>query len=128
MKMLLEASELSKIPSASNELIVKQIKLTNISTTYISDLKLLILDNPVPIVESAIIRERGALSFEGNITLLEMGNLAPAETAYFEYTFKSTPEFPSLSNNILLTYYDDCTGINSTSQLNHLLNPSSNSQ
>ncbi len=127
MKMLLEASELNKTPSASNELMVKQVKLTNISTAYISDLKLLISGTPVPIVESVIIRERGALSFEGNITLLEMGNLAPAETAYFEYTFPSTPEVPSLSNNILLTYHDDCTGKNATSQLNHLLNPLSDS-
>ncbi|PHV70201.1 hypothetical protein CS063_12035 [Sporanaerobium hydrogeniformans] len=123
MHTLLQISELTKAPLSANEIIVKQIKITNISHSYINDLKLLLPCETSSIVESAIIRERGSLSFEGNITALEMGNLAPSETAYFEYSFKATPESSSLSPHILLSYIDEDTGQKATNQLNLLLDP-----
>lgn len=60
-------------------------KITNVSSDYINDLKLIIEDQEHALLEQLVTRERGSLSFPLDVACIELGNLAPNESAYFKY-------------------------------------------
>lgn len=88
-----------------------QIKITNTSNQFINDLKLNIDTTDFPLVEQTIIRERGTLCCDKDLCTLELGNLAPDETALFEYKYKLTDKKHdfSLLNHIHISYTPDNT-------------------
>lgn len=88
-------------------LISSQIEITNISDQFINNVKLTIHDVPFTICEEAVIRERGALSFDPDTQCLELGNLAPHESAYFEYKFFAPCSHVSLSDHFFISYTAD---------------------
>lgn len=98
-------TKLSELPTSST-LVSKQIKITNTSTDYIHDLKLIIHGHELNILAQSVTRLRGSLSFDTNAQCLELGNLAPNESAYFEYQFLSPSNLSSLSSHFSLRYYD----------------------
>lgn len=65
--------------------IINRLEIINSSQRYMNNVKLTISNNS-SIINQRIIRERGELTVDSTIHLLELGNLAPNETAYFEYT------------------------------------------
>lgn len=89
----------------------EQIKITNVSPDYIHNLKLIIDDSEHSLVTQLIKRERGALSFEPPLNCLELGNLAPEESAYFEYTYKEIPESASFISHLSLTYGNESDNV-----------------
>ena len=103
--------QITKVPCASSEhpsnINSQQFKITNISTEYVTDLKLIIDDHDHLLLEQFIKRERGSLSFSPETTCLELGNLAPEESAYFEYKLSNPHALSSFSDQISLTY-DSC--------------------
>lgn len=92
--------------SSSNALIQNELIITNTSSQYITDLKLIIQTPDASILEQSITRERGSLSFAPDVKCLELGNLAPDESACFEYKFTSPNHLTSLSPHFTLTYKD----------------------
>ncbi len=88
-----------------------QIKITNTSNQFINNLKLCIDTNTLPLVEQTIIRDRGALCYSENSHMLELGNLAPDETALFEYQYKTGSEQleHSLLSHIHFSYIPEDT-------------------
>lgn len=112
MKNLITISETTKaIEKACPFLINNQLKITNTSDRCINNVKLIIHNHPFSICEEAIIRQRGALSFDPHTQCLDLGNLAPHESAYFEYKFLSPSSLSSLSDHLSITFTDE----NSTS-------------
>lgn len=100
----LEVTKLvSQTYDPASKLIHEKIKITNVSSDYIHNLTLLIDDKDHALVEQLVIRNRGSLSFEPAITLLELGNLAPDESAYFDYKYASDKS-SSFTDHISLTY------------------------
>lgn len=93
-----KACEISPIPTLLNEL-----KITNISPQFITDLKLIIHDTN-PILQQSVTRERGSLTLDPHTSCLELGNLAPDESAYFEYKFSTPNHLPSLTDHFSLMY------------------------
>lgn len=93
-----KACEISPIPTLLNEL-----KITNISPQFITDLKLIIHDTN-PILQQSVTRERGALTLDPHTSCLELGNLAPDESAYFEYKFSTPNHLSSLTDHFSLMY------------------------
>lgn len=93
-----KSCEINPTPSLTNEL-----KITNISSEFISDLKLIIRDTN-GILHQCVTRERGTLTFEPHTTYLELGNLGPDESAYFEYKFATPTHLPSLTSSFSLLY------------------------
>lgn len=89
------------------QLVSNLLKITNTSTNFINNIRLTIHTDKLPICEEAIIRQRGALSFDPSTQCLELGNLAPNETAYFEYKFLSPTSLTSLCDHFLISYCDD---------------------
>lgn len=105
MNQLLKISEVSKKDGISSPtLINNQIEITNTSGHYLNNLKLCITKKEPFIVEQCIIRERGALSFDPALHFLEIGNLAPLETAYFEYKFTPLDNLSTLLSHITVSY------------------------
>lgn len=102
--------QITKIPASdlSSAIGSQQYKITNISTDYVNDLKLIIDDHDHLLLEQFVKRERGSLSFSPEITCLELGNLAPEESAYFEYKLSNPNALPSFHEQISLTY-DSCS-------------------
>lgn len=92
--------------STASTLVSKQIKITNTSTDYINDLKLIIHGHELNILAQSVTRLRGSLSFDSDTQCLNLGNLAPNETAYFEYQFLSPSNLSSLSSHFSICYYD----------------------
>ena len=94
---------ISQTDDSAARLIHEQIQITNVSSDYIHDLTLLIDDKEHTLVEQLVTRSRGSLSFEPQIKELPLGNLAPQESAYFDYKYTaSTPS--SFTEHISLTY------------------------
>lgn len=85
------------------KLIHEQIEITNVSSDYINDLKLFIDDKEHSLAWQLVTRNRGSLSFEPEIKELNLGNLAPDESAYFDYKYRSDKP-SSFSEHISLTY------------------------
>lgn len=83
------------------------IKITNTSENFIHDVRLTIQSDQLPIFEEAVIRQRGSLSFDPSIQCLELGNLAPFESAYFEYKFLSPTSTSSLCDHFSISYVAD---------------------
>lgn len=111
-----KSKEISPIPILLNEL-----KITNTSSQFIRDLKLIIHESNNPILEQCVTRERGKLSFEPQITCLELGNLAPDESAYFEYKFTSQSQLTSLATHFSLSYTEtDTNGVDAKKIVEHL--------
>ena len=113
MKTLQIIEILKTTEDPATHLVHEQIKITNISTDYINNLKLIIDDKDHALVEQLVTRERGSLSFSPTTTCLELGNLAPNESAYFEYKYTPPSNLAPLSftEHISLTYNDshqDC--------------------
>lgn len=106
MKRLEVTETLSQIDDSNTHLIHKQIKITNTSPDYIHNLKLIIDDKEHSLLEQLVKRQRGSLSFSPDTTCLELGNLAPDESAYFEYKYKAASTPTSLASHISLTYSD----------------------
>ncbi|MBU3803809.1 MAG: hypothetical protein H9872_03490 [Candidatus Cellulosilyticum pullistercoris] len=92
--------------SSSNPFIQNELIITNTSSDYITDLKLIIHTPDSSILEQSITRERGSLSFAPEVKCLELGNLAPDESACFEYKFTAANDLTSLSPHFTLTYKD----------------------
>lgn len=99
------------IDTSESSLQKNQIKITNTSGQFINNLKLSIDAINFPLVEQTIIRERGALSFDKNLCLFEIGNLAPDESALFEYKYHTENEKKTLSllNHIHISYTPEST-------------------
>ena len=107
MKKLMTISEnCTTKDSASMPLIQNELIITNTSSDYITDLKLIINTPDSSILEQSITRERGSLSFPPETKCLELGNLAPNESACFEYKFTAINDLTSLSSHFTLTYKD----------------------
>ena len=108
MKNHLAIAEFSKTTDSSIPgLVSNLLKITNTSTDFINNIKLTIDADKLPICEEVIIRQRGALSFDPTTQCLELGNLAPNETAYFEYKFISPSSLTSLSDHFLISYCEE---------------------
>lgn len=121
MKPILEISELTQGHTDCNGFDINaQIKITNVSDCYINDLKLIIQDDKSPIFKKAIIRERGSLVFDLEVNTLPIGNLAPQESAYFEYSFKAPETISSLSDCMALTYTPDYSSKTNVTKLSLL--------
>ncbi len=108
MKNVLRLCEINKnIEISSQTLINNEIEITNTSSHYINNLKLIIQTNDFSIIKQSVTRQRGSLDFSPDTYCLELGNLAPEETAYFEYKFCSEKLLPSLSSHLILSYVLD---------------------
>lgn len=103
MQSLEVTQTLTKHCPSNKQLICEQIKITNISTDYIHNLRLIIDDKEHALIQQLITRERGSLVFSPDTTCLELGNLAPDESAYFEYTYASSKP-NAFKSHISLTY------------------------
>lgn len=106
--------------------IQNQLKITNVSGKFINNIKLYFTSEKLPLLEQTIIRSRGALAFDPCIPSLELGNLAPNETAYFEYQFANTIKTLSLSNHIALSYTLEDSTTEQIALVNELLKSTSN--
>ena len=108
MMNAIKVSEINKtIEITAKTLINNELEITNTSPGYINNLKILIQGSDFSILEQAIIRKRGALNFSPTENCLELGNLAPDESAFFEYKFTSSSSLPSLSSHLTISYYLD---------------------
>lgn len=104
MKPLEITEFFSQTHDTAKGLVHEQLKITNISSEYINNLKLIIEDEGHILHEQEITRERGSLSFAPTTTCLELGNLAPEESALFEYTYSATSLPSFFAHHISLTY------------------------
>lgn len=86
----------------SKEVNTKTIKITNTSEHFINNLKLIIDSSTSLILEPAVVRERGTLYYDTDTFLFDLGNLAPQESALFEY--KSDTATLSLLKHISLSF------------------------
>ncbi len=82
-----------------NELII-----TNTSGLTLNNIKISLEGKDYSILSQSIIRERGTFNFPPYQNCLEVGNLAPEESAYFKYTCSSINNLVSLAGNLILTY------------------------
>ncbi|WP_069998954.1 hypothetical protein [Cellulosilyticum sp. I15G10I2] len=122
MSSILKISEVTQNISATSDSCIKaQIKITNTSNAYINNLKLIIKPKEIPILEQCIIRQRGALSFDTAFDQLDVGNLAPDETAYFEYAFKPAKDICSLSSQIIIRYTPEYSNMEIMANVTDLL-------
>lgn len=99
------------IGTVESNLQKNQIKITNTSGHFINNLKLSIDKVNFPLVEQTIIRQRGTLSYDKDLCLLDLGNLAPDETALFEYKYQVENDKKALSllNHIHISYTPEST-------------------
>lgn len=108
MNPLIKITEVTKnIPGSDHPVCLNELKITNVSSQYLNNLKLVINPDDACILEQFVRRERGSLAFAPDTTCLELGNLAPDESAYFEYKFTSKPNQISLTPNFSLIYTDE---------------------
>ena len=107
------------------ELINKRLKITNTSTQFINNIQLIIDADKLPICEKSIIRTRGSLSLDPSIQCLELGNLAPNETAYFEYKFHSPSNLSSLCEHFSIRYCNEQATFCTERKISDYLHPSS---
>lgn len=104
MKKIQVTEILTEPCDTTSTLIREKIKITNTSSDYIHDLKLFIDDKDHELLEQLVTRERGALSFSPDTTCLELGNLAPDESAYYEYKYNAHSNPTSFKHHISLSY------------------------
>ncbi|MDF2614152.1 MAG: hypothetical protein K0S71_1938 [Clostridia bacterium] len=123
MSANLKISEvIENIITPSDNCIRAQIKMTNTSNTFINNLKLIIKAKEIAILEKSVIRQRGALSFDAAESELDVGNLAPDETAYFEYAFKPIENINSLSSQMIISYTPEYSDSEVSENVTELLN------
>lgn len=122
MKKLQITEVFSQTYDSQTKLIHEQIKITNVSTDYINNLKLIIDDKDHALLEQLVTRQRGSLSFSPSTTCLELGNLAPEESAYFEYKYNATTN-TAFSSNISLTYNETDLTLIPKKKLTDFLSP-----
>lgn len=79
------------------------IRLVNYSSEPLINIKLLLTDSHLNIIEYMIIRERGTLTFSPPLEFIELGNLYPEESA--EIRYKSSSE--NLDTNSYLSFLDN---------------------
>ena len=103
MSILKVTKLISQTDNSATRLIHEQIQITNVSSDYIHNLTLLIDDKEHKLVEQLVTRSRGALAFEPEISELPLGNLAPSESAYFDYKY-TCDNLSSFTEHISLTY------------------------
>ncbi|WP_054742689.1 hypothetical protein [Cellulosilyticum ruminicola] len=84
-----------------------QIRITNTSSQFINNLTLNINASDFPFIEQTIIRKRGSLSYDKIQLTLELGNLAPNETALFEYKYPDTFTSYTLLTHLEFSYTPD---------------------
>lgn len=102
----IKVTEINKtIEIHAETLINNELIITNTSDGYINNLKIMIQSGDFSILEQVIIRKRGTLNFSPAASCLELGNLAPEESAFFEYKFTSPKHLPSLSSRLILSYH-----------------------
>ena len=102
----IKVTEINKtIEIHAETLINNELIITNTSNGYINNLKIMIQSGDFSILEQVIIRKRGTLNFSPAESCLELGNLAPEESAFFEYKFTSPINLPSLSSRLTLSYH-----------------------
>lgn len=119
MHAILKISESTQnTPDPSAHYMKAQLQITNASPSYIHNLKLIVNTKETSILPQCIIRQRGTLCFETPLEEVDVGNLAPDETAYFEYAFKPQEDSSSLSSHILVEY----TAENSTDVIYEKIN------
>lgn len=106
-----------------NSLSKNQIRITNTSNQFINNLTLNINTADFPLVEQTIIRERGSLSYDKIQFTLELGNLAPDETALFEYKYKNTTTNHTLLTHLQFSYTPDNGATQITETYNTPQNP-----
>ena len=124
MENPIELSEINKtIEISTTTMINNEIKITNTSAGFINNLKIYITDSDISIIEQSITRQRGCLDYSPSIRCLEVGNLAPNETAYFEYKFASKNNTPSLSNHLTLSYLVDSEENETSQEVQNLIKP-----
>ncbi|MDF2879315.1 MAG: hypothetical protein K0S30_2411 [Clostridia bacterium] len=122
MNTILKVSEVIENLSHTSEANIKaQIKITNTSDSYINNLKLIIEPKEIAILEQCIIRQRGSLSFDPIVNNLEVGNLAPDESAYFEYAFKPSSSAASLLDQMHISYTPERSNKEISTQARSLL-------
>jgi len=123
MHSVLKFSEITEnITASSAPHIRAQLKMTNTSTTYINNLKLIIKTREIALLEKSVIRERGTLAFDAMAYELEVGNLAPDETAYFEYAFEPLENIASLSSQMTISYTPEYSNSEVSENVVELLN------
>lgn len=123
----IKVSEINKTIEVSTQtLINNELEITNTSSGYINNLKILIQGNDFSILEQAIIRQRGSLNFSPTENCLELGNLAPEESAFFEYKFISSRSLSSLSSHLTISYSLDSASEERKQIVAELLIPSEN--
>ena len=81
-----------------------QVQITNASDAYINNLKLIIAAKNIQLTEECVVRQRGSLCFDPGTDELMVGNLAPNETACFEYSFTPLENNISLSSQMTVSY------------------------
>ena len=92
------------IKICTHTLIDNEIVITNTSLHPLTNIKLTLEGQDFSILSQSLIRERGSMEFSPHQNYLEIGNLEPQESAYFEYSFSSNKSLVSLANNFVLTY------------------------
>lgn len=108
MEPVLKISETAEKLSQSSEVRIKtQIKITNTSKSYLNNMKLIIKPQDISILEQSVIRQRGSLSYDTLSEQLDLGNLAPDETAYFECAFTPLQNSCTLSKQLSIHYTPD---------------------
>ena len=95
------------IKICAHTLIDNEIIITNTSPYPLNNIRLSLEGQDFSILSQSIIRDRGAIDFPPHQNCLELGNLEPEETAYFEYSFSSSKSLISLANSLVLTYTID---------------------
>lgn len=108
------------IDTDENCLRKNQIRITNTSEHFINNLKLSIDTSDFPLIEQTIIRQRGTLCCDKILHTLELGNLAPDETALFEYKYKTEDTKQSLLDYLHISYTPD----NTTHEITEVCNSS----
>lgn len=94
------------IETGEQSLRKNQIRITNTSDCFINNLKLNISTPDFALLEQTIIRERGSLCYDCVLDSLDLGNLAPDETALFEYKYSTEGE-KSLLSHLQISYTPD---------------------
>ena len=101
----LKIVEINKnIKICSTTLIDSEIIITNSSLYPLKNIRLSLEGQDFSILSQSIIRKRGCINFPPTQNCLDIGNLEPNESAYFEYSFSSSKSLISLADSLILTY------------------------
>ncbi len=115
-------TEINKnIKICTHTLIDNEIIITNTSPYPLNNIRLSLEGQDFSILSQSIIRERGTMDYPPHQNYLDIGNLEPEETAYFEYSFSSTKSLVSLASSLVLTYTIDDSSDNIRQTISELL-------